>query len=193
MKQLILLVGPTCSGKSTLEKELNARGIPSVISYTTRAPRHGEVNGQDYHFVTPYEIDPERIIQSVTFAGHNYGSTIDSLENAFKDSDTAVIVVEPTGIPQFRAVAARLGTFEVDAVFIRGRLDVLVTRLVERFRKDPNAKPEYYWSRLEQQLQSYREWPYYDFYTLYIDEIDDTYPLYSTKETADLILDTLCR
>ncbi|WEU67321.1 hypothetical protein [Xanthomonas phage JGB6] len=172
---------------------MNARGIPSVISYTTRAPRIDEVNGKHYYFVTPGEIDPERIVQSVTFAGHDYGSTIDSLENAFKDSDTAVIVVEPSGVPQFKAVAERLGTFEVDAVFIRGKLDVLVTRLVERFQKDPNAKPEYYWTRLEQQLRSYRDWPYYDFYTLYIDEIDDAEPLYSTEHTADLILDTICR
>ncbi|HEY9305095.1 MAG TPA: guanylate kinase [Mycobacterium sp.] len=53
--RVVVLSGPSAVGKSTLVRCLRER-IPDLVfsvSATTRAPRPGEVDGVDYHFVTP--------------------------------------------------------------------------------------------------------------------------------------------
>ena len=49
---ILLLVGKTCSGKDTIQNELIKRGMEPVVSYTTRPPRHGEVDDKTYHFIS---------------------------------------------------------------------------------------------------------------------------------------------
>lgn len=49
---ILILVGKTSSGKDTIQKELIKLGMKSVVSYTTRPPRKGEINGVSYHFIT---------------------------------------------------------------------------------------------------------------------------------------------
>ncbi len=55
--RLVIIAAPSGAGKTSLTRalieRLNRRGIPAAfsVSYTTRAPRPGEVNGRDYHFV----------------------------------------------------------------------------------------------------------------------------------------------
>ena len=56
---LLVISGPSGVGKGTLVKWLMSRD-PSIVfsvSATTRAPREGEVNHRDYHFVTEEEYD----------------------------------------------------------------------------------------------------------------------------------------
>src|SRR5438309_8047473 len=53
--RVIVLSGPSAVGKSTVVRCLRER-IPNLhfsVSATTRAPRPGEVDGVDYHFVSP--------------------------------------------------------------------------------------------------------------------------------------------
>jgi guanylate kinase len=53
--RIVVLSGPSAVGKSTVVKCLRER-IPNLhfsVSATTRAPRPGEVDGVDYHFVSP--------------------------------------------------------------------------------------------------------------------------------------------
>ena len=49
---MIILVGESASGKSTIEKILDEKyGYKKTVSYTTRPPRDGEVDGIDYNFI----------------------------------------------------------------------------------------------------------------------------------------------
>lgn len=49
---MIILVGESASGKSSIEKYLmDNYGYNKIVSYTTRQPREGEVDGVDYHFI----------------------------------------------------------------------------------------------------------------------------------------------
>lgn len=60
--QFVLIVGPTCVGKTTLINALKER-IPDVgviISTTTRAIRPNEVNGVDYEFTTDEDFEQRR-------------------------------------------------------------------------------------------------------------------------------------
>ena len=59
--QLVLFVGPTCVGKTTVISALRERFFPDsglVVSFTTREPRTemGEKNGTGYFFVTEQEF-----------------------------------------------------------------------------------------------------------------------------------------
>lgn len=56
MKSLII-TGKTNSGKSTIAKELEKRGLTRIIPYTTRPLRRNEKDDSGYHFITIEEFD----------------------------------------------------------------------------------------------------------------------------------------
>ena len=50
---MIVLVGESASGKSSIEKNLvDNYGYKKIVSYTTRQPRQGEIDGIDYHYIS---------------------------------------------------------------------------------------------------------------------------------------------
>lgn len=60
---ILILSAPSGAGKTTLIGRL-LKVFPDLglsVSYTTRAPRPGEVPGKDYHFVTPKRFDRMRV------------------------------------------------------------------------------------------------------------------------------------
>lgn len=57
-QRLIVLSGPSGSGKATLLRYVTKHtDIRRVVTYTTRRPRPGEIDGRDYHFVSKEEFD----------------------------------------------------------------------------------------------------------------------------------------
>ena len=57
--RLVVLVGPSAVGKSTVVRRVRER-LPDLVfsvSATTREPRPGEIDGVDYHFVSRAEFD----------------------------------------------------------------------------------------------------------------------------------------
>ncbi len=52
MKTKIAIVGKAASGKDHLRKQMIKRGMKFGVSTTSRAPREGEIEGKDYHFVS---------------------------------------------------------------------------------------------------------------------------------------------
>ena len=80
MAKVFVITGPSGVGKGTLISTLLER-VPDLelsISATTREPRKGEVNGRDYHFLTPEEFDQrikaEDFLEFATYSGHRYGT-----------------------------------------------------------------------------------------------------------------------
>jgi guanylate kinase len=78
MNKRLILVGPTCSGKTHLRKRMEERGFRFNISYTTRPPRPGEAYGVDYNFISVDEFTL-RIAQGAFYEwapydGHYYGT-----------------------------------------------------------------------------------------------------------------------
>lgn len=49
---MLILLGKSCSGKSTIQRELINLGMKPILEYTTRPKRTGEVDGEQYHFIT---------------------------------------------------------------------------------------------------------------------------------------------
>src|SRR5438552_1072007 len=64
--RLVILSGPSCAGKSPLDKalarffpELHSR-LQKLVLYNSRSPRPGEMEGVDYHFRTPDQVEALR-------------------------------------------------------------------------------------------------------------------------------------
>ena len=77
---LLVVSGPSGSGKTTLCRRATENGLCVYsISCTTRQPRPGEVNGVDYHFLTPAEFDArvERgdFLEYAEVHGNRYGES----------------------------------------------------------------------------------------------------------------------
>ncbi len=104
---MILLCGKSCSGKDTIQKELIKLGMKSVVSYTTRPPRKGEIDGVTYHFITKEEfLDKEKqgfFAETTSYNVANgetwyYGSAIEDL------TDDKVAIVNPEGLRQIKKI-----------------------------------------------------------------------------------------
>lgn len=103
---MIVLIGESGSGKSSIEKILSEKyGYKKTISYTTRPPRKGEINGVDYHFITKDEyadkFNSGYFVEAGAYNGWLYGTTEDQYDN------NTVCVLTPHGLRQIKkAVSA---------------------------------------------------------------------------------------
>lgn len=81
-----MITGPSGVGKGTLIRALLDRcpGLELSVSATTRAPRQGEVEGREYHFLSPEEfqdrVDRGEFVEHAVYAGHRYGTLRSELE-----------------------------------------------------------------------------------------------------------------
>lgn len=161
---VIVLVGPTCSGKSTLEDALVKRGCTKAVSHTTRAPRAGEVNGEAYHFVTPAEFDllwkNGHFVEMVSFGGNGYAMSADELLKARAINEPIIVVAEPEGAMQIDRFCTRA---EVPCVkvWVDCGPNVRAKRFISRMLQDAVAGKEVagpYAARLGVMLDQEQRW-----------------------------------
>lgn len=100
---ILILSAPSGAGKTSLCREL-FKTFPDMkesVSYTTRAPRQGEVEGEAYHFVS-HELF-ERMVTEDAFAewaevhGNKYGTALRTLEEARKNGVDLVLDIDCQG------------------------------------------------------------------------------------------------
>lgn len=77
--QLIVITGPSASGKGTVVKELlRHEGFELSVSYTTRAPREGEVPDVSYHYVSREQFESciaqNDVLEYTEYCGCYYGT-----------------------------------------------------------------------------------------------------------------------
>lgn len=109
MAKVFVITGPSGVGKGTLIGELLNR-VPDLelsVSATTRTPRAGEVDGRDYHFLTPDEFDrrvqAEDFLEFATYSGHRYGTLRSEVERRLSAGRSVVLEIEVQGARQVRA------------------------------------------------------------------------------------------
>ena len=104
-----VLAAPSGTGKTTVCQAALARdsNLDFSISHTTRAPRKGEENGRDYHFVSPAEF--RRLVEEGAFVEHaeynaeNYGTSHEALRVPLIDRGRDVLLeIEVQGAAQVR-------------------------------------------------------------------------------------------
>jgi len=100
---ILIISAPSGAGKTTLCRSLMER-FPSMkesVSYTTRAPRAGEVHGVDYFFVSREEF--QRMIDFDAFAewaevhGNLYGTALATIDEARKNGVDLVLDIDCQG------------------------------------------------------------------------------------------------
>ena len=102
VKNILILLGKTCSGKTTIQNELVNNGFNKIIKYTTRPIRKGEGQNVTYHYMS--EEDFKKKIDKGAFAEWKsyasvegvwyYGSALEDYINA---DDNSVIILTPEG------------------------------------------------------------------------------------------------
>ena len=112
MGKLIVLTGPSGVGKGTLLRSLLQRHpeLYLSVSATTRPPRPGEVDGQDYFFVSRpmFErmIANGELLEWAEFAGNLYGTPRAAVEAQINQGKWVVLEIELEGARQIRKTFA---------------------------------------------------------------------------------------
>jgi guanylate kinase len=105
---LVVVSAPSGAGKTTLCHDVRSV-VPDLyysISYTTRAPRPGEVDGTDFHFVSEAEFtamrDRDEFAEWATVHGHLYGTPAKALEGALERGLDVLLDIDTHGARQLR-------------------------------------------------------------------------------------------
>ena len=105
---IIVIVGPTGAGKTTVATYLqNYSQVSRVVTHTTRAPRQGEKNQEDYYFENPTGFYQHHFLEQVTYAGNAYGSSVEGVVQAWQQAPIAVIVLDHNGAQAYLAYFGR--------------------------------------------------------------------------------------
>jgi guanylate kinase len=106
LPRVFVITGPSGVGKGTLIRTLLER-VPSLelaVSATTRAPRPGEVDGADYHFLTEEQftraVEAGAFIEHATYSGRRYGTLRSELERRMAAGRSVVLEIELQGARQ---------------------------------------------------------------------------------------------
>jgi guanylate kinase len=134
MARVFVITGPSGVGKGTLIRGLMER-VPALqlsVSATTRAPRPGERDGVDYHFLTREDFDrrvaAQEFVEHADYAGRSYGTLRSELDDRLRAGVPVVLEIEVQGARQVRAAMP-----EAVQVFIAPpSLDALRARLIGR-------------------------------------------------------------
>ncbi|WP_233266772.1 guanylate kinase [Tomitella fengzijianii] len=141
--RLVVLAGPSAVGKSTVVRELRRR-VPELVfsvSATTRAPRPGEVDGVDYHFVGDdgfqRMIDGDELLEWAEIHGglQRSGTPAAPIREALADGRPVLLEIDLAGVRQVRESSP-------DARFVflaPPSWEDLVSRLTGRGTEDPSV------------------------------------------------------
>ena len=131
---VLIVAAPSGAGKSTLVNALLAAepGVKLSISYTTRAPRPGEVDAREYFFVDLPTFNRMRIagdfIESAEVHGHWYGTSTQWIEARIADGDDVLLEIDWQGAQQIkRRFPDAIGIF-----ILPPSIDALEARLKKR-------------------------------------------------------------
>jgi guanylate kinase len=184
---MLVISGPSGSGKTTICKRLlEDPRVEFSVSTTTRDPRQGEVDGRDYHFVTPEafreQIGRGEFIEHAEVHGNMYGTPREPIQRAIEAGKVYLLEIDVQGALQLKALQEP-GLH----VFISPPdMEELRRRLVGR----ATDAPEVIERRLKKAEDEYRERVKYDHVVINddleraIDEVRTLAGLSESKEPA---------
>lgn len=123
---MLILLGASCSGKSSIERKLAERGFNRIISYTSRPIRSCETNHIDYHFISDEEflqkLDSGFFVEDSLYNSWHYGIAKEDCK------DDAIGVVEVSGFRQLK----KNENLHITSFFIKTEERERVTRMMKR-------------------------------------------------------------
>lgn len=181
---LIILSSPSGAGKTTLARRLMGwdETLGFSISATTRAPRPGETDGQDYHFVDEATfkamVREGGMLEHAHVFGHFYGSPLAPVEAAIEAGRDVLFDVDWQGAEQIKHSALR---DHVLSVFV---LPPSIAELRRRLIGRGQDTPEVIHKRMQKSWDEISHWHGYD-YVLINDDLESTFERLRTIVAAE--------
>ncbi|MEJ6388492.1 guanylate kinase [Gymnodinialimonas ulvae] len=170
---LIILSSPSGAGKSTLARRLMVwdETLRFSVSATTRAPRTGEVDGQDYHFLDEARFkamvrDGEMLEHAHVF-GNFYGSPMGPVSEAIEAGRDVLFDIDWQGAQQIQKSA--LAPHVLSIFILPPSIAELRRRLESRGQDDVETIAK----RMQKSWDEISHWDGYD-YVLINDDLDGT-------------------
>lgn len=140
-RHVFIISAPSGAGKTTLLRAALER-LPDLrysVSYTTRSPRAGEVNGRDYVFISPAEFEDgirtERWAEWAQVHGNYYGTSVEVLSEALAEDRDILLDIDVQGA---RQICQRFPQ-SVTIFIMPPSIDILEQRLRSRGTDRPEA------------------------------------------------------
>jgi guanylate kinase len=170
---LVILSSPSGAGKSTLARRLRAWD-PSIrfsVSATTRPPRSGEVEGEDYHFVSVDQfrqwVDRDEMLEHANVFGNYYGSPKGPVVAAIEGGQDVLFDIDWQGAQQIKNGVLR------DAVLSIFILPPSIAELRRRLEARGQDDAGVIAARMLKSWDEISRWSEYD-YVLVNDDLDET-------------------
>ena len=171
---LLCIIGRSASGKDTIVNEI-VKNIPELhicISHTTRKPRHYEVDGKDYYFITESKfndmVSNNEFVETRSYKSADgtiwyYGLSKNEISNNFKNS---IVIIDLKGYKQLLESNIKDKIF---SVYIKTDDKIRRLRYLKRLDSNPSESEL---AELERRIQQ--------------DKID--MPFFEVAPTVDLIV-----
>ncbi|KEF35974.1 guanylate kinase [Schinkia azotoformans MEV2011] len=132
-ERIFIYTGPDGSGRKTIAKMVSTVfDMETVISYTTRQPRHYETDGKDYHFVSEDAFakmeEQQEFLESVEIDGIKYGIREEDIVKAFENHNFIYLTLNPEGTEKLKKMYGE----KVIRLFVYADRDTVVSRQKER-------------------------------------------------------------
>jgi guanylate kinase len=170
---LLIVSSPSGAGKTSLCRRLMADhpGLELSVSVTTRPPRPGEVDGREYHFVTPEAfqdlVAQDQLLEWAEVHGNRYGSPRAPVEAALASGRDVLFDIDWQGA---RDVAIKAGR-DVVRVFV---LPPSIQELRRRLYARAQDKADVIERRVEKAKSEIEHWGDYD-YVIVNEDFDRSY------------------
>ncbi len=169
---VFVVSAPSGAGKSTLTQRL-VRTVPDLIfsiSFTTRKPRPGEVDGRDYFYIDDARFDAMvregGFVEWVQVYGHRYGTGKDWLNGVLATGRDVLLDIETTGARNLRQAIP-----DARMIFI---LPPSAASLENRLRSRGKDSDEQIRIRMEHARHEMERYPAYD-YLVMNDDLESAY------------------
>jgi guanylate kinase len=170
---MFILSSPSGAGKTTVARRLleHDHAIRMSVSVTTRPIRPGEVDGVDYHFVTPEQfermVDNDELMEWAVVFGHRYGTPKAQIRAGLKEGQDFLFDIDWQGTQQLFQKAEG----DVVRVFL---LPPIIEALRERLEARGTDSAAVIAGRMARAQAEISHWDGYD-YVVVNDDIDECF------------------
>jgi guanylate kinase len=158
---LFIVSAPSGAGKTTICKKIieTMGNLKASVSFTTRQPRQGEVDGEDYSFITEKKfktmVSKGEFVEWAEVHGNLYGTSRKRLAEMIDDGFDVILDIDTQGAAQIRKTYGN-GVF----IFI---LPPSMTELRNRLHKRMSNTKADMERRLRRAVEEIREYKMYDY------------------------------
>lgn len=139
--KVVIVSGPSGVGKSTICKEVAKRLDKCYlsVSVTTRPKGDGEVDGQDYWFISEEELQKQikrgTLLEYAEIFGNMYGTPKDKVQEVLKEDKIVILEIDVQGAKQVKLIYPDAITIFILPPSQRE----LAERMNSRAREDPET------------------------------------------------------